>query len=75
MPLAKAATNDNYLFNVSHTLGERLTCSLLRGALEVFPRPLAPDGVELPNDNIAAYPKCAAFADDLQYEHGEDTRH
>jgi hypothetical protein len=28
--------NDNYFFNVSPTLGERLTCSLLRGAGDVF---------------------------------------
>ena len=27
--------NDNYFFNVSHTIGERVTCSLLRGAGEV----------------------------------------
>ena len=30
--------NDNYFFNVSHTMGERVTCSLLRGAGEVFGR-------------------------------------
>lgn len=29
-------SNDNYFFNASHTLGERLTCSLLRGAGEVM---------------------------------------
>jgi hypothetical protein len=29
-------SNDNYFFNVSHTMGERVTCSLLRGAGEVF---------------------------------------
>jgi hypothetical protein len=28
--------NDNYFFNVSHTLGERVICSLLRGAGDVF---------------------------------------
>ena len=28
--------NDNYFFNVSPTMGERVTCSLLRGAGEVF---------------------------------------
>ena len=26
--------NDNYFFNVSHTMGDRVTCSLLRGAGE-----------------------------------------
>ena len=30
--------NDNYFFNVSTTMGERVTCSLLRGAGEVFGR-------------------------------------
>jgi hypothetical protein len=29
-------SNDNYFFNASETLGERLTCSLLRGAGEVM---------------------------------------
>ncbi|MGH2980111.1 MAG: neutral/alkaline non-lysosomal ceramidase N-terminal domain-containing protein, partial [Solirubrobacterales bacterium] len=32
--------NDNYFFNVSHTMGERVTCSLLRGAGEVLGRGL-----------------------------------
>ena len=30
--------NDNYFFNVSMTMGERVTCSLLRGAGELFGR-------------------------------------
>ena len=30
--------NDNYFFNVSPTMGERVTCSLLRGAGAVFGR-------------------------------------
>ena len=30
--------NDNYAFNASHSLGARVTCSLLRGAGEVFGR-------------------------------------
>ena len=30
--------NDNYFFNVSHTMGERVTCSLLRGAGETAGR-------------------------------------
>ena len=34
--------NDNYFFNVSTTMGERVTCSLLRGAGELFGRGCAP---------------------------------
>ena len=30
--------NDNYFFNVSHTMGDRVTCSLLRGAGETAGR-------------------------------------
>ena len=30
--------NDNYFFNVSPTIGERVTCSLLRGAGDLFGR-------------------------------------
>ena len=30
--------NDNYFFNVSPTMGERVTCSLLRGAGDLFGR-------------------------------------
>lgn len=47
--------NDNYFFNVSQTFGVRLTCSLLRGAGDVF-------GVGLEywsKDSL-----CAAFASD-----------
>ncbi len=54
--------NDNYFFNVSHTMGERVTCSLLRGSGEVFggnPR--------------AGYDRCAAFANDLLLAPGADT--
>ncbi|MCW2543280.1 MAG: hypothetical protein JWM40_832 [Frankiales bacterium] len=29
-------SNDNYFFNASHTMGERLTCALLRGAGETM---------------------------------------
>jgi hypothetical protein len=65
-------TNDNYLFNVSHTLGERLTCVLLRGAHEVFARHTAPIGDTSATDTIADYPRCAAFTEDLQREHGAD---
>jgi hypothetical protein len=55
--------NDNYFFNVSHTMGERVTCSLLRGAGEVLGRGLA---------YRQAYPKCALFANDLAFGHGAD---
>jgi hypothetical protein len=57
--------NDNYFFNVSHTMGERVTCSLLRGAGEVF-------GEELAYRN--RYNRCAVFANDLLFAHGADTR-
>jgi hypothetical protein len=56
--------NDNYFFNVSHTLGERVTCSLLRGAGEVLGK-----GLQYRN----AYEKCPAFANDLAFGHGADT--
>jgi hypothetical protein len=56
--------NDNYFFNVSHTMGERITCSLLRGAGEVMGK-----GLEYRN----AYDRCAPFANDLLLEAGADT--
>ncbi|MGH9034007.1 MAG: neutral/alkaline non-lysosomal ceramidase N-terminal domain-containing protein, partial [Acidimicrobiia bacterium] len=56
--------NDNYFFNVSHTMGERVTCSLLRGAGEVLGRGL---------EYRSRYDRCAAFANDLLFEHGADT--
>jgi hypothetical protein len=34
--VVKPLPNDNYFFNVSHTLGERVICSLLRGADDQF---------------------------------------
>ena len=49
--------NDNYFFNASHTMGERLTCSLLRGAGEV-----------MKNDAQAywsTYARCPLFANDF----------
>jgi hypothetical protein len=48
--------NDNYFFNPSHTFGERVTCSLLRGAGEILDR-----GADT---YWAAYPRCLAFATD-----------
>src|SRR5439155_18461392 len=59
----KPIGNDNYFFNVSHTLGERLTCALLRGAGEVFDR-----GSELRN----TYDRCQAFANDAALPEGAD---
>jgi hypothetical protein len=56
--------NDNYFFNVSHTMGDRVTCSLLRGAGEVFGNGLG---------YWSAYPRCATFANDVVLSHGADT--
>jgi hypothetical protein len=55
--------NDNYFFNVSHTMGERVTCSLLRGAGEVFGRGSAPRD---------AYDRCATFPNDSALAEGSD---
>ena len=55
--------NDNYFFNVSHTMGERVTCSLLRGAGEVFDK-----GSEYRD----SYDRCAPFVNDTALEHGSD---
>ncbi|MFL5845363.1 MAG: hypothetical protein ACJ762_11765 [Solirubrobacteraceae bacterium] len=54
--------NDNYAFNVSHTIGERVTCSLLRGAGELF-------GVA---DAASRYDRCATFANDAALPAGSD---
>ena len=53
--------NDNYFFNVSHTMGERVICSHLRGADEVL-------GTALRD----ARAQCAAFATDLAFAPGAD---
>jgi hypothetical protein len=51
---------------MSQTLGERLTCSLLRGAGEVSGKGSAyRDG----------YSKCAAFPNDMLMPAGADTRY
>jgi hypothetical protein len=57
--------NDNYFFNVSHTMGERVTCSLLRGAGEVFDRATA---------YRDARAGCGPFGLDGLEEPGADTR-
>ena len=48
--------NDNYLFNPSYTFGERITCSLLRGAGDVLGR-----GADA---YWSGYDRCLAFASD-----------
>jgi hypothetical protein len=58
-----AGGNDNILFNISQTLGERLTCSLLRGAGEV-------SGAG--RTYWQARPKCVLFANDLLAPQGAD---
>jgi hypothetical protein len=57
--------NDNYFFNVSHTMGDRVTCSLLRGAGET-----AGAGTVYRDQ----YQPCALFANDLLRSHGADAR-
>ena len=60
-----AQGNDNILFNMSQTLGERLTCSLLRGAGEVTAKGSA---------YRDAYSKCALFANDMVNGEGADVK-
>jgi Neutral/alkaline non-lysosomal ceramidase, N-terminal len=55
--------NDNYFFNVSPTIGDRVTCSLLRGAGETAGLGLAYWG---------GYDRCAPFVDDTLLPHGSD---
>jgi hypothetical protein len=55
--------NDNYFFNVSPTMGERVTCSLLRGAGEVFGR-----GTAIRDSQGS----CAPFANDALNGAGAD---
>jgi hypothetical protein len=60
-----AQGNDNILFNMSQTLGERLTCSLLRGAGEVTGKG---------QQYWQGYSKCVAFSNDLVSPEGADVR-
>ncbi len=55
--------NDNYFFNVSHTLGERVTCALLRGAGEVLGKGLT---------FRDAYDRCSLFPNDTALAPGSD---
>jgi hypothetical protein len=57
--------NDNYFFNVSHTMGDRVTCSLLRGAGETAGLGMA---------YWSAYDRCPLFVNDAVLGHGADTR-
>jgi hypothetical protein len=56
--------NDNYFFNVSHTMGDRVACSLLRGAGEAA-------GLGLGYRN--QYDPCPLFVNDVLLPHGADT--
>jgi hypothetical protein len=56
--------NDNYFFNVSHTMGERVTCSLLRGAGEVLGKGSAYRDAD---------DRCAVFPNDALLPDGTDT--
>jgi hypothetical protein len=58
--------NDNYLFNGSHTFGERLTCDFLRGAGDI----LAND----PSKFWTSYNRCPAFANDFLTPPGADMK-
>jgi hypothetical protein len=55
--------NDNYFFNVSHTMGERVTCAALRGAGELFGKG---------NEYRDGYDRCALFANDAALAPGSD---
>jgi hypothetical protein len=59
--------NDNFLFNVSPTLGMRITCSLLRGAAITRGKP---ESTYLSQDD-----KCKLFANDLLAAPGDDTKY
>ena len=65
LPTPDPISNDNYFFNVSHTMGERVICSLLRGADGVFGKA---EGFYRDQ-----YPKCAAFPNDQALAPGADT--
>ena len=65
-PTPSPVSNDNYFFNVSHTMGLRLTCALLRGADEVL----------YPNGDGGVYRKsdaeCGLFPNDEALPAGSD---
>jgi hypothetical protein len=57
--------NDNFFFNVSPTMGERVTCSLLRGAGELL---------GAGRDYRDSYNRCNQFGNDMNAPAGADTR-
>jgi hypothetical protein len=63
-PTPDPVGNDNYLFNVSHTIGERVTCALLRGADDL----LHPGRTTFRD----AYDRCGLFPDDAARAPGAD---
>jgi hypothetical protein len=58
--------NDNFFFNVSPTIGMRITCSLLRGAADTRGKP---ESSYLDKDSM-----CHLFANDLLSAPGDDTK-
>jgi hypothetical protein len=63
-PIPSPVSNDNYFFNVSHTMGERVTCALLRGADDV----LHPGQTGFRD----SYSRCALFPNDQARSPGSD---
>ena len=59
-------SNDNYAFNISMTIGERVQCSALRGAGEVFGK-----GLQFRETQGV---RCGIFLNDLQMPAGADTK-
>jgi hypothetical protein len=57
--------DDKFIFNISPTFGERLVCAMLRGHGEILGAGLA---------YWDAKPLCSAFASDLAFASGDDTR-
>lgn len=69
--------NDNFFFNVSQTFGQRLVCTLLRGATLAFPEDGKDYASMLPPDTSIPVPAsavtCAGFASDTIFPPGFDT--
>ena len=63
-PQPAPVPNDNYFFNVSHTMGERVTCALLRGADDVLHPGL--------HTFRRSYHRCLLFANDRALDAGSD---
>lgn len=58
--------NDNFFFNISPTMGMRVTCSLLRGAADTRGKPVETYWLK--------YSTCHLFANDLLNAPGDDTK-